>query len=82
MALDLASVSPVLRGAQRKAYFAPIDALDDPAYGSEKYYRPLDGEWAWSSIRESRGGLDHVSDAEIRAAQAERCGAPLAGGAS
>ena len=70
VALDLARASPVLRGAQRKAYFAPIDALDDPAYGSEKYYRPLDGEWAWSSIRESNGGLDHVSDDEIRAAQA------------
>lgn len=67
-ALGLAGTPPRLLAAQRGAYFVPIDDLDAPRYRTG-YYRPLDGEWAWRSIRQSGGCLRHVSDEAIGAAQ-------------
>ena len=66
--LGLAGTPPRLLAAQRGTYFAPIDDLDAPQYQSG-YYRPLDGHWAWESIRRSGGALRQVSDEAIRAAQ-------------
>ncbi len=60
---------PKLLGAQRTAYFAPIEDLDAPQYRSG-YYRPLDGHWAWQAITGSGGSLYHVDDAVILTAQA------------
>lgn len=68
-ALGLVDSAPALHAAQRQAYFVPIDALDDPAFNNPRYYRPLDGEWAWRAICDSGGRLAHVTDKETRAAQ-------------
>jgi threonine synthase len=67
-ALGLAGLPPVLLAAQRQAYFAPIDDIDNPRYRTG-YYIPLDGRWAWESILHSHGTLRHVGDDAIRAAQ-------------
>lgn len=71
---DLASIGlttgqPKIRGAQRIAYFAPVDDIDNPKYQTG-YYIPLDGHWAWEAIQASTGTLQHMPDADIRAAQA------------
>jgi threonine synthase len=69
--LGLTEGRPVMWGSQRGGYFAPIDKLDDPGYDWSDYYRPLDGAWAWESIRESEGHLVHIERDDILHAQAE-----------
>lgn len=66
--LGLTAGVPQVRAAQRKAYFAPADRLDDPAF-AQGYYIPLDGHWAWNSVQASGGDLIRVEDEAIRAAQ-------------
>ncbi|MEN8113291.1 MAG: pyridoxal-phosphate dependent enzyme [Actinomycetota bacterium] len=61
---------PRMAGGQRTAYFVPIDALDDPAFGDDRYYRPLDGAWAFDAIKDSGGMAIQLDDTEIQAAQA------------
>jgi threonine synthase len=67
-ALGLAGPPPRLLAAQRRAYFVPIDDLGAPGYETG-FYRPMDGRWAWDSIRASGGTLRHMDDAAIHAAQ-------------
>ncbi len=69
-AIGLAAAVPAIRGGQRKAYFAPVDRMDEPQFQTG-YYLPLDGHWAWQSIQASHGTLQHLEDDAIRAAQAE-----------
>lgn len=70
VALGLDDAVPQLRGGQRRAYFAPVDRMDEPQYQSG-YYLPLDGHWAWESICQSGGTLNSLPDDAIRAAQGE-----------
>ncbi len=70
-ALGLIDSTPNMWGAQREGYFAPVDKLGDPAYDWSDYYRPLDGVWAWNSIKESSGSLQHISQEDILRAQAD-----------
>jgi threonine synthase len=69
VAIGLADAMPRLRGGQRQAYFAPVDRMDEPQF-QKGYYLPLDGHWAWESIKVSGGTLQLMPDDEIRAAQA------------
>lgn len=69
VSIGLVETIPRLRGGQRRAYFAPIDRMDEPEYRTG-YYLPLDGHWAWQSIVASGGTLQLMSDPAIRAAQA------------
>jgi len=70
VAVGLADTVPQLRGGQRRAYFAPVDRMDEPQYRTG-YYLPLDGHWAWQSIQASGGTLQIMEDDAIRAAQGE-----------
>jgi threonine synthase len=70
VATGLADTLPRLHGGQRRAYFAPIDHMDEPQYRSG-YYLPLDGHWAWGAIQASHGTLRVMEDDAIRAAQAD-----------
>ncbi|HEX3349489.1 MAG TPA: pyridoxal-phosphate dependent enzyme [Acetobacteraceae bacterium] len=68
--LGQAQLMPRVHGGQRGDHgHAPIDRLGDPEW-RRGAYRPLDGAWAWESIRESGGSLYGVSGAEITRAQA------------
>jgi threonine synthase len=69
--LGLTERLPVVWGAQRGGYFAPIDRLEDPVCDWSGHYRPLDGVWAWSSIQASKGRLLRIERPEILQAQAE-----------
>ena len=69
--LGLADGLPVLWGAQRGGYFAPIDRLEDASCDWSEHYRPLDGVWAWASIQASQGQLVHIERPEILHAQAQ-----------
>jgi threonine synthase len=69
-AIGVVCGTPVIHGVQKGAYFAPIDRQHEQEWQSERFYRPLDGDWAWSSIQASGGTLRRVEDPEIRAAQA------------
>jgi threonine synthase len=68
-ALGLIDRVPPIDGTQRGEYHAPIDRLDQEPYRSGQYYRPLDGAWAWRSIRATGGALRLVESAAIEAAQ-------------
>lgn len=68
-ALGLIDRVPAIDGTQRGEYHAPIDRLDQEPYRSGPYYRPLDGAWAWQSIRATGGTLRLVESAAIEAAQ-------------
>jgi len=70
-ALGLSDRLPILEGVQYKRLQTPVDHLNDPAYPPERYYRPLDGAWAWRSIRESNGVLRQISENEILNAQTQ-----------
>lgn len=70
VALGLADGVPALHAAQRRAYFVPLDALDDPRYASDAYYRPLDGEWARAAVGATGGSLAVLDDETIEAALA------------
>ena len=67
-AIGLTASLPRLLAAQRRAYFAPIDDLDNPRYRSG-HYIPMDGQWAWGAIGDSGGSLRHPADADIADAQ-------------
>ncbi|HLR46345.1 MAG TPA: pyridoxal-phosphate dependent enzyme, partial [Deinococcales bacterium] len=69
--LGLSRDVPQLWAGQPGGHHAPIDRLTDPACDWSEHYRPLDGAWAWQSIRESGGRRHEVSDADILHAQAE-----------
>jgi threonine synthase len=71
VSLGLADRVPHLEGAQMVKGHVPIDRLDDASFDPREHFRPLDGEWAWASIQESRGALSLVDPGEIRAAQAD-----------
>jgi threonine synthase len=63
---------PRIHGGQRiDRRYAPIDRLDEEPYRSGDYYRPLDGRWAWESIRATGGTLAALDGDAITRAQAE-----------
>jgi threonine synthase len=69
--LGLAEREPVMEGTQMLKGHVPVDHLDDPAYASPIYYRPLDGRWAWQAIQATGGRLRMAGPEAIRAAQAD-----------
>ena len=52
--LGLIDRLPVVTGSQKIGDNTPIDRLDDPAFDPQRYFEPLDGRWAWKSIRPSQ----------------------------
>lgn len=69
-ALGLTQRVPRISGGQViDRMHAPIPRLDEEPYRSGNYYRPLDGAWAWRSIRASGGKWIGVNTAEVYAAQ-------------
>jgi len=69
--VGLADGVPVMEGTQMVEGHVPVDRLDDPAYDSPIYYRPLDGRWAWQAMRSTGGRLRMAGTPAIRAAQAD-----------
>jgi len=69
--LGLAERIPVMEGTQMLKGHVPVDRLDDPAYDSPTYYRPLDGRWAWQAMQATGGCLRLADPEAIRAAQAD-----------
>jgi threonine synthase len=62
---------PRINGVQRAdALHTPIEAMDDPKYHQGGHFRPLDGEWAYESIVDSKGKVYSASGAEVCEAQA------------
>jgi threonine synthase len=69
--LGLAGTVPRIHGGQRADHgHAPIDRLDQSQWRDGGFYLPLDGAWAWQSIRASNGRLHHIDAGEITHAQA------------
>ena len=62
---------PRVLAGQRSDYFAAIDEVGAPGCAGA---RPLDAEWAASTIRKSGGALHRLSPEEILAAQADLAG--------
>jgi threonine synthase len=69
--VGLADGVPVMEGTQMLKGHVPVDRLDDPAYDSPIYYRPLDGRWAWQAIQATGGRLRLAGPEAIRAGQAD-----------
>jgi threonine synthase len=69
--VGLAERVPVMEGTQMLKGHVPVDHLDDPAYDSPIYYRPLDGRWAWRAMQATGGRLRLAASEAIRAAQAD-----------
>lgn len=66
-----AKAMPRINGAQRNdRYFAPIEHTTEDKYVNGDYFLPLDGEWAWESIKDSNGTIASVDMPAITEAQA------------
>ena len=72
MSLGKSQSMPRIHGGQRiDKRYAPIDRMTEEPYRSGDYYLPLDGEWAWKSIRTTNGSLHALDGVEITHAQAK-----------
>lgn len=62
---------PKINGVQRAdPLYAPIQSMQDPQYRTGAHFLPLDGQWAYESIVDSKGRVLSATTEEIREAQA------------